>query len=54
MTIRAGQARITTHGGRQVVVEYANVGSFLVGERTFASILEATDFCRERHLRVIS
>ena len=35
------------------LLEFMNSGSFLVGERVYATLDDARAFCRERHLQVI-
>ena len=35
------------------LLEYMNSGSFLVGERIYASLADAQEFCRDRRIRVI-
>ncbi len=45
-------ARITAQP-KYWLLEYMNSGSFLVGERVYASLEEARKFCRERRLQVI-
>jgi hypothetical protein len=35
------------------LLEFMNSGSFLVGERVYASLADAREFCRERHLKII-
>lgn len=52
-----GTAQITSRNG-VVTIRYMNVGSFLVGERTYGDCREgwnaALRFCRENGLRVLS
>lgn len=50
LTIGTAQLTIT---GTGVFLRYMNTGSFLVGERDFATETEAREFCRARGVRVI-
>ncbi len=51
-TLTLGTAQIT-RTGNGYSLRYMNVGSFLVGERDFATEATAREFCRTRGLRII-
>ena len=50
---KLGTAKITNRDGLWIV-NWTNLGSFLVGEQMFGNINGALRFCRERALPVIS
>lgn len=48
-----GQAKIENRNGLWIV-NFMNIGSFVVGEQMFGNINAALRFCRLRALRVVS
>lgn len=51
--LKLGTAKISQRDGLWIV-NWMNIGSFLVGEQMFGNINGALRFCRERGLPVIS
>lgn len=51
-TLTIGTAQITVTGSG-VLLRYMNIGSFLLGEQSFATEAQAIEFCRIRSLRVL-
>jgi hypothetical protein len=51
--IKMGQAKITKTASGAIWLTYKNIGSDLLGERSFLNEQETREFCRSRLIKII-
>ena len=51
--IKIGQAKLSRTASGAIWMTYKNFGSDLVGERCFATLQAAVEFCRSRMITII-